>query len=83
MTASKARIKANAKYNQKAYEQIKIQSRKENRLNELIAFAAKKNNISNARYIIQAIEDALKRDNISIADLPVENTSINMDKEEE
>lgn len=84
MPASKARIKANDKYNKKAYEQIKIYARKETRLNELIKIAAQKRNISRQAYIVMAIEQQLSYDNITISaldDLPGTNENISEDKE--
>ena len=86
MPASKARIKANDKYNQKAYEQIKIYARKELRLNELIKIVAQRRNISRQAYIVMAIEQQLSYDNITIEslnDLPGTNENISEDKESE
>ena len=70
MTASKARIKANARYNAKTYEQIKFQSRKENRLRELIAIAADKRGISSAQYIVEAVQVQFNTDGITPDMLP-------------
>lgn len=68
--ASKARIEANQRYAKKAYEQIKFSSRKENRLSELIEYAASAKHMSKAQYIAEAIAEALKRDGIGIDALP-------------
>ena len=68
--ANRARIEANQRYAKKAYEQIKFSSRKENRLSELIEYAASAKRMSKAAYIAEAISEALKRDGIEIDILP-------------
>lgn len=86
MTISDAKRKADAKWAKKAYEQIKIQSRREKRLNDLIKYAAQKRNISASAYIVMAIEQLLSYDNITIdclVDLGQSNENISEDKESE
>lgn len=70
MTASKARIEANARYNAKTYEQIKIQIRKELRMQELLEIACTQTGKSKAQYITEAIQTQLDRDGITPDVLP-------------
>lgn len=84
MRIDKKQYQRQKKYNAKAYEQIKIQSRREKRLNELIKYAAQKRNISASAYIVMAIEQQLSYDNItidSLADLEQSNEIISEDNE--
>lgn len=66
MKASKARIKANARYNQKAYEIITFRAQKSLYLNKLIEVAAQKAGKSKAQYMLEAIQKQLCYDGITI-----------------
>ena len=68
--SSEARIRANAKYNKKAYDPITIQSKKDDRIRELVSLASKRTGISKNVYMIQAIQSQLTRDGITIDMLP-------------
>lgn len=84
MPASKAKIKANERYRAKTYEIIKVNSRREKRLNDLIKYAAQKRNISASAYIVMAIEQLLSYDDITISaldDLPRANENNSEDNE--
>ena len=70
MPRTAAQNRATTKYNAKAYEQIKIFSRREDRISEQIETAAARRGISKAAYILDALRAALDRDGISAADLP-------------
>ena len=70
MPISEKKKITNLRWAKKAYEQIKISSRRELRLNELIDFAAAKTSVSKAQYIASAICERLERDKVSIDDLP-------------
>lgn len=71
-----SQIRASVKYKKKTYEMIRFDSRKTDRLSELIALAAERRGISRAQYINNAIRVQLKADDISIDDLPpIENSS--------
>lgn len=52
----------NVQYNKDVYEQIKINSRKENRLNQRVIEAAKQTGKTRQSYIIEAIEKQLAID---------------------
>lgn len=67
---SDARMRANARYNLKAYEQIAVRSRRADRLNDLIDLAADRRGISKASYIIGAIRTQLEADAVTLSDLP-------------
>lgn len=67
-------------YNANAYEQIKIQSRKEKRLNDMIKLASKKRNISASVYIVMAIEQLLSYDGITFDDLEMDDNNSMSDK---
>lgn len=60
----------NKAYNAKAYEQIKVESRKENRLRELIEAAATKRGETSAKYIRRTLTEAVNADGITIDSLP-------------
>ena len=66
MTTSKARVNANRKYMEKAYEEIRCRARKEMQLNQHIEQAASIHSISKAQYILQAIISALAAAGIQI-----------------
>ena len=57
-------------YNAKAYEQIKINSRKENRIGDLLDIACSKTGLSKAQYILNAIKTQLEKDGINADMLP-------------
>lgn len=81
---TQAQKRATLKYDTKAYEQIKINSRREKHLNDLIKYAAQKRNMSASAYIVMAIEQLLAYDNITIsalADLEQLNENNSEDKE--
>lgn len=84
--STKARIKANNKYNAKAYEIITFRAKKSLQLNKLLDVAAQKTGKSKAQYIYDAIIKQLSYDNITIEDLdqiiqPNENISNEIEKE--
>lgn len=56
-------------YNANTYEQIKVDSRKENRLRERIDIAAKKHGVKSRQYIIETLEKAVQADGITIESL--------------
>lgn len=70
MPISDAKKRADAKYHKRTYEQIKISSRKELRISELIDLAADKNKCSRAQYITDAIRSKLAADGITVDMLP-------------
>ena len=70
MKISESRYKANKKYDAKTYDQIKINARKDSRLNDLIDLAAAKTRKSKAQYIVDAIQAQLAKDGVKIDDLP-------------
>ena len=73
---SDARIKANNRYNAKTYDQLRCNYRKDERLNDLVDFAAKKLGTSKADYIVTAVKNRLESDGIHLEDLPpIEHTS--------
>ena len=61
MKLTDARYKANKKYQCKAYEQIKLESRKEFVLNDRIKSAATSVNMSKNAFLLYAIEKELSR----------------------
>ena len=75
MRISKEAYERNTAYIKNNYDQIKIQSRKEYRLRELIAIAADRRGISSAQYITEAIQLQLDHDGITPDMLPEQNTS--------
>lgn len=82
--ATKAKIKANAKYNRKAYESISIRVPKSLCLNNILTVAAQKAGKSKAQYIYDAIETQLHYDGITIdclVDLEQPNKDISEDTE--
>lgn len=64
--ASEARLKANRKYMENAYTEIKYRSRNEQHLKGRIILAAEKQGISYAQYIDEAIKARVEADEISI-----------------
>lgn len=64
--STKARIKANNKYNIKTYEIITFRAKKSLQLNKLLDIAAQKAGKSKAQYIYDAIIKQLSYDNITI-----------------
>ena len=66
-------------YNANTYEQIKVDSRKENRLRERIEIASKKHGIKSRQYIIEALEKAVQADGITIDSLPDRAESVKQD----
>ena len=66
----KAQTMYSNKYNAKAYNQIKINAKKSDRLPELIEIASGKTNVSKQSYMIQAIKDKLAKDGITLDMLP-------------
>ncbi len=61
MSLSEARKKANAKYNAKAYEQIQIRVRKDDKINKaVITKNADKANESVNEYIIKSIKQRIE-----------------------
>ena len=67
---SEAKMKANAKYQKKAYDTITFISRREEMLREQICFASEKEGISKTQYIIKSIKTQLAHDGITIDMLP-------------
>lgn len=67
---STARIKASMRYKQKAYETISAPARREERLNEQLTIGADRAGVSKSVYILDTLRDRLRREGISIADLP-------------
>lgn len=65
-----ARLKANRKYMEKAYDELRCRYRKELRLNEQIELVCIQNNKSKAQYITEAIQAQLDRDGITPDMLP-------------
>lgn len=61
---SAAKDAANKRYDRKTYEQIRIDSRREDRLRDLIAVAAGHLGISSGEYIRRAIWARLRADGI-------------------
>lgn len=76
MGASESRLKANKKYMNKAYIEIKFRARRETRLNDLIEFAAQQTNKSKAQYMLDAIQAQLNKDGIIIDMLPSDDQGI-------
>lgn len=67
---SRKKYESNKKFNDKTYEQLGFRSRKEERLDELIAIGADKKNVSKSSYMIDAIKTQLSHDGITIDMLP-------------
>lgn len=65
-----SQIRASAKYKKKTYESIQFDSRKTDRLSELISLAAERRGVSRAQYINSAIRAQLTADGVTIDDLP-------------
>lgn len=61
MKLTEARYRANRKYQCKAYEQIKLESRREFVLNDRIKMAAASVNMSKNAFLLYAIEKELSR----------------------
>ena len=70
MQSNNARIRANAKYNAKAYEDIKIRERKEKRLQALLDIACAKTGKSKNQYLLDAVYAQLDHDGITPDMLP-------------
>lgn len=68
--ASAARIAANARYNLKAYEQIRAWSRRDLKRIEALKQIAQARGLSYQEYILQLIDDGLQRDGVTVSDLP-------------
>lgn len=63
MTASKARVQANARYNAKTYDVLQTRVLKSEFINDRIALAVKAGKAkSKAEYILRAIKDKLRED---------------------
>lgn len=73
MGTSESRLKANKKYMNKAYSEIKFRARRETRLNDLIELAAQQTKKSKAQYMLDAIQSQLANDGITIDMLPSED----------
>lgn len=67
---SPKRIASNNRFNQKTYEQIRTNSRKDARRIDLIKAAAARTSTTYSSYILHAIDDALQRDGVRLDDLP-------------
>lgn len=70
MPASEAKIRANARYNNKTYDVVQIRVLKSEHINDLVDLAASRSNTSKAAYILAAIKTQLAKDGITIEDLP-------------
>lgn len=70
MALSKKKYQTNKKFNDKTYDHIGFAVRKEEKLKELITFAANKSNQTISVYIIEAIKLRLISDGVSIDMLP-------------
>ena len=70
MPASEAKIRANARYNNKTYDVVQIRVLKTERINDLVDMAASRSNTSKASYILAAIKQQLAKDGITIDSLP-------------
>lgn len=67
MTASKARIEANARYNKKAYERIALTVRRDAEINgDFIRTHASAMGESLNGFIMRAVKEAIERDNEKI-----------------
>ncbi|MBQ1293514.1 MAG: antitoxin [Clostridiales bacterium] len=65
MTASKAKIQANARYNAKAYDVLQARIPKSELINDRIALAVKAGKAkSKAEYILLAIKEQLRKDGL-------------------
>lgn len=67
---AKAQTGYSNKYNSRAYDQVKVNAKRTERLPELLDIASERAGISKQKYILEAIHARLERDGISIADLP-------------
>ena len=72
---SAAKKAADARYDAKTYEQIKIISRKSDRLRGLVALAASRAGVSSGEYIRSAIRFKLEQDRIALCDLGQDMTT--------
>lgn len=70
---TKKQYETNKKYNDKTYEQLGFRSRREERLDELIALGAEKTEQTKSMYMKNAIQSQLARDGITIDMLPVDS----------
>ena len=70
MPASEAKIRANARYNNKTYDVVQIRVLKTEHINDLIDMAASRSNTSKAAYILAAIKQQLAKDGITLDMLP-------------
>ena len=73
---TKKQYETNKKYNDKTYEQLGFRSRKDERLDELIALGAEKTGQTKSMYMKGAIQSQLTRDGITIDMLPVNSKYI-------
>lgn len=64
--ATEARLRANKKYMEKAYDQLQFRVRKETHFNERLDIAAKKTNKSKVQYVIDAVEKAMVEDGVTL-----------------
>ena len=67
---TKKQYESNKRFNDKTYEQLGFRSRKDERLDELIAMGAKKTGQTKSMYMKSAIQAQLARDGITIDMLP-------------
>lgn len=70
---SAAKLAANNRYVAKNFEIVTAKARKTERLNDLINLAAQKTGTNKTQYILNAIRSQLKRDQITLDDLPGNN----------
>ena len=66
-------------HSKKTYEQINLLSRREDRLKELIAYAAKRKGTTSQRYMKQAIKAQLQLDGVTVDSLPDRAESVKQD----
>lgn len=69
---TKKQYESNKRFNDKTYEQLGFRSRRDERLDELIALGAEKTQQTKSMYMKNAIQAQLARDGISIDMLPVD-----------
>ncbi len=67
---SAARIRANNKYNAKAYDLVQGRALKSDRMLEMIEKAAQMTNTSKSSYVVNAVKNQLAADGITIDMLP-------------
>jgi len=67
---SEAQLRATAKYDRKAYKQLRARFRRAERLDELVKLAAGRRGVSDAAYIVGAVRDRLQADGVTVSDLP-------------